>query len=850
MPENNELPIEDYKFFEKLLSKICDEYRSYQDYTIASRNLYNKTKKVFSSNGKDGSGDTKFESIVNSKGFQKIDPISLISYIAGNTERSQIIKSIYFKGEDIKIPEKKNIPSFNNIGLFIIQKSNKGNENLLFDKLWNFAYKLKDNKIDKETFNNVIAKGIQVSNLSAVMFICNPYDYYSIDRESTKYIINNLDYNTLSESDKKRIKTLEKNKRINTQFSKGILSFDKLKQIDYSDIFSTLANIADYGYSQQVLGESKDFEVFEKIQSFCREYFTRPVDFYIDVKHSNYPPNSLKKQNYNLEEKGKGDMILEIQNQPRNQILYGPPGTGKTYNTVVEAIRIIDADLLNKYENKDIKYEDLKKEFDNYKKQGCIEFITFHQSYGYEDFIEGIKPSIGDENDDDIDYDIVDGIFKRISNNALYDRLSDENQNDSFKFQNIIKEFIERYPIGVKLETTKSSFKIVKYTEKSMIITVNDENHRYSITYKYLEEAFNRGFETREQLEDINGLSKGLSYYYDRVYQEFLDINKKDINKNIELDKINISREDKLNLIKKYYDGDKKVKLKDAKNSKPYVLIIDEINRGNISKILGELITLLEDDKRENFSVKLPYSHEEFTVPKNLYIIGTMNTADRSIALMDTALRRRFEFVEMMPNHELFVEANGKHLRIGDIDIYEMLKKMNERIEALYDREHTIGHAFFMPLKKDDTEENKLKELSKIFKNKIIPLLQEYFYDDYSKIQLVLGDNQVTDELVKKKLKEKNKDEKKLIEVKKALQFLVDEEISNDLFGEGGNEKVKNRASNKIKYYIDLSAKSFNNPHAYQKIYNTLKVYIEERIGETIDELFKSEEIETATKIK
>jgi 5-methylcytosine-specific restriction protein B len=175
-------------------------------------------------------------------------------------------------------------------------------------------------------------------------------------------------------------------------------------------------------------------------------------------------------------------------------------------------------------------------------------------------------------------------------------------------------------------------------------------------------------------------------------------------------------------------------------NEVAHVFIIDEINRGNISKIFGELITLIEDTKRkgmeEQASAILPYSGEEFSIPKNVYILGTMNTADRSIALMDTALRRRFRFKEMLPDHTLLrgvtVKADGQSV---NIDL--MLKIINERITYLYDREHTLGHAFFMGLKVD----NSIEKLAAIFENSVIPLLQEYFYEDYEKIRLVLGDN-------------------------------------------------------------------------------------------------------------
>ncbi|WP_324023456.1 McrB family protein [Aeromonas caviae] len=170
------------------------------------------------------------------------------------------------------------------------------------------------------------------------------------------------------------------------------------------------------------------------------------------------------------------------------------------------------------------------------------------------------------------------------------------------------------------------------------------------------------------------------------------------------------------------------------------VLIIDEINRGNVSRIFGELITLIEPSKRagaaEALSTTLPYSKQPFSVPNNIYLIGTMNTADRSLAGLDIALRRRFDFEEMPPKAELLdgvvIEQEGHKVDVG-----RLLRTLNQRIEVLLDRDHCLGHAYFMPLKGDPT----LARLESIFRNQILPLLQEYFFEDWQRIQWVFNDH-------------------------------------------------------------------------------------------------------------
>lgn len=216
-----------------------------------------------------------------------------------------------------------------------------------------------------------------------------------------------------------------------------------------------------------------------------------------------------------------------------------------------------------------------------------------------------------------------------------------------------------------------------------------------------------------------------------------------------------------------------------------------EINRGNISKIFGELITLIESTKRagmeEAASAILPYSGKPFSVPSNVYILGTMNTADRSIALMDTALRRRFQFIEMMPDSDVLRKIHAD--KVEDLDVAAMLDKINERITFLYDREHTIGHAFFTGLKDDAS----LSKLQSIFEKSVIPLLQEYFYEDYQKIQLVLGDNAKSDD---------------------SLKFIIDEKVVAKNIFKGNVEDVIDLPEKR--YSINKVA--FGNINSYKEI--------------------------------
>ncbi|ADN90366.1 AAA domain-containing protein [Campylobacter jejuni] len=429
-----------------------------------------------------------------------------------------------------------------------------------------------------------------------------------------------------------------------------------------------------------------DYKLEEKIDKF-EEIKDRLFDVFLYL--SNYI-NNLSKDDFKIIK----DYNMMKNNTPLNQILYGPPGTGKTYHTIDRALEIILKEEKIQIPSEDDRIN-RKKLFDEYVKNGQIVFTTFHQSYGYEEFIEGIKPRIdSEENSKEIKYEIKDGIFKELCEKALENRDSIKNFN----------------------------FYIDKLKEKAKIDDNNPEkyfelpNTKYSIQYR-------NGKTFRIKFDDMSKNHKDYPVSIDNIEKLYKTSNIDEIYNSVYVRAI-------LNYLKS--QGLEDYKEKDEKTNLPYIIIIDEINRGNVSKIFGELITLIEPSKRigekEELKVILPYSKKEFGVPKNVYIIGTMNTADRSITSLDTALRRRFEFIEMMPDvSKLSMDCEG-------INLQELLKAINTRIEYLLDREKTIGHAFFIGV------EN-LNDLKSIFQNKIIPLLQEYFYNDYALINAVLNDN-------------------------------------------------------------------------------------------------------------
>ena len=448
-----------------------------------------------------------------------------------------------------------------------------------------------------------------------------------------------------------------------------------------------------------------------------------------------------------------------------NTILYGPPGTGKTYATARRCVEICDGERTDEKPP-----EEIRTRYMQLMDQGRVEFVTFHQSYGYEEFIEGLRPTTKSSDTDDggqagFRLTVRDGVLKRLAITARGPSSStDQTQGTSsrsfFKvglgnpqkepeiFDRCISESCIRLGWGSEVNWSSSKFRTREAIFKHWKATING-----TVTNRSKPPHFVHLLRNEMRQGDIIVVPNGVDRFKavgevtgEYVFDEESDgyfANCRDVRWHWIAEgngeEVSAFQEQQLvsptihrlnptqpEFLLSFLNAD------DAGQSLPHVLIIDEINRANVSKVMGELITLLEEDKREGadneVAVTLPYSDDSFTLPANLHILGTMNTADRSIALIDTALRRRFQFEEMAPRPKLLRDAKNA----TGIDLPKVLRALNRRLEYLIDRDHLIGHAWLMGAKtKDDVDD--------VMRHKIIPLIAEYFYDDWAKVRAVLG---------------------------------------------------------------------------------------------------------------
>lgn len=436
----------------------------------------------------------------------------------------------------------------------------------------------------------------------------------------------------------------------------------------------------------------------------------------------------------------------------KNYILYGPPGTGKTYETVYFAVAIIENKPLEEIKKQD--FDSVMERYKVYKKKEQIVFTTFHQAYGYEEFIEGIRPVMDEEEEfsKELPFQVQKGTFLSFCEKAELATVIDEgkyplrDEPTVWKVSlcktgdnEIRRECLGHEHIRIAWDTYGEDIDKIKHFEYGGSKVLNSFINKMQIGDIVMSCYSER---VVDAIGVVTGEYEWIDFYDSYKRQRKVEWLIKDIREDIyelnnkkNMTQATVYRLNHMNPAEVLKIVERNKKKTETKN---YVFIIDEINRGNISKIFGELITLLEPAKRlggkEEIKVKLPYSGHLFGVPKNVYVIGTMNTADRSIALLDTALRRRFYFLEKLPDSSLF-----RDVTVDGVDIEKLLVCINQRIALLYDREHMIGHSYFLKLKQ--LEQPSCEDLKQIFRYEIIPLLQEYFYDDYEKIRLVLGDN-------------------------------------------------------------------------------------------------------------
>jgi 5-methylcytosine-specific restriction protein B len=688
--------------------------------------------------------------------LQEIDPFTFFCMFTkfGEEHRKQLFaKLIRVTGLGVSPPtDFDGVPTANAMKVWMFPYKEKRLD-WMIPTLWE-VFKQSKTELKPDTFKRALdIPGTGFAKLTEALFYVDPFCYFPIDAQTKPWL-----------------------EEVGIPVPKGTLP-------TYLSALAEVRKRSDKSFAQLSLDA---YEKNQGIASVVAETPSKPVELPISSRN----PSPVMKT------------------QPLNQILYGPPGTGKTFATIDRALAILAPEFTGTREQK-------KAEFDRFVGTEQIKFVTFHQSFSYEDFVEGIRADTN-EGTHQLEYEVQDGIFKQLCNAARPRVAQSLKKSIDLKDRRIWKISLGEAGIeeGVYQDCIDQGLALIGFggdADYSGVQSKEDIARKYrraiddksgsdypiialntfvrqvkvgdlfvvtqgNLRFRAIGEVTSDYFHV---LREDDSYSQGRKVNWLQVYDSGLPYGELMENRFSQMTIYEL-RPGSINL-------DKLAQLlatkEDEQQSVPRVLIIDEINRGNISRIFGELITLIEDSKRDGnrdaLKVTLPYSKDKFSVPANVYLIGTMNTADRSLAGLDIALRRRFKFVEMPPRPDVL---GGK--TIAGIALRELLDTMNRRIEVLLGRDYLLGHSYFLEI-------NDLDGLEETFRRQVLPLLQEYFFEDWQRIAWVLNDQA------------KSNDDHK---------FLTKETANlNDVFGSGvdlpqGNDLWR------------VNDKAFSNPESYAGI--------------------------------